>query len=138
MTEIAPQGKSSTRKIWGIAGCGCLAIALLVAVTVGAIFWGVSKSLKGPAPYRESIEAVNANPEAIAALGSPIKPGILPSGHVHISNGEGEIDYKISVSGPKGRGSIRVVGKKPASASEWIYETWQLDVLGGPSIPLSR
>lgn len=131
MSEIqqAP-AKSSSGKIIGFIGCGCLALIILGLLVGGGIFWGVGKALKSNDPYRDSIAAVEANPDAIAALGEPIKPGFIPTGNINIDNGEGTVDFSIPVSGPLGKGAIRVVGTKAAGSSTWVYETWQLEVEG--------
>ncbi len=131
-------GKSSTGKIIGFIGCGCLGVILVGVAVIGLIFWGAGKALKSAEPYRDSIAAVEGNAAAAEALGTPIKPGFMPSGNFNFSNGEGKVDFSIPVSGPKGKGTLRVVGSKPAGASSWTYETWQLDVQGGDSIPLGQ
>ena len=129
--------KMSGAKIAALIRCGCLGLILIVLAVGGLILWGVGSALKKNAPYEDSIAAVQANPAAVAALGSPIEPGFIPSGNININNGVGSVDFSIPVSGPKGEGTIRVVRSKPAGATNWIYETWQLDVTDGESIPLT-
>lgn len=136
--EQPPAGKSSGGKIAAIIGCGCLGLILIGVAVGGLIFWGAGKALKSNAPYTDSIAAVQSNPAAAAALGSPIKPGFFPSGSININNGEGTVDFTIPVSGPEAKGSIRVVGAKPAGSETWIYETWQLEVEDGATIPLGQ
>ena len=120
-------------------GCGCLSLIVLVVVVIGAIFFFVAKGLKSNAPYQDSIAAVTSSPDAIAALGEPIEPGFLLSGNISTNNGEGTVNFSIPVSGPKGKGTIRVEGSKPAGSPAWIYTTWQLEVEGaGNPILLSK
>lgn len=138
MSAIEPSSKSSGGKIVGFIGCGCLAIVLLIGTVGATIFWGITKALKSNDPYRESIAAVEANLAAAEALGTPVKPGFFLTGNININNGEGSVDFSIPVSGPKGKGTVRVVGSKPAGASAWIYSTWELSVEGGSSIPLEK
>jgi hypothetical protein len=139
MSAIEEPGKSSTGKIIGIIGCGCGGLILAAVLIFGGIFFVVGKGLKSNDPYRESIAAVESSEEAVDALGEPIKPGFLPSGNISISNGRGEVDFTIPVSGPAGKGTVRVKGEKPAGSEVWIYEIWQLEVLGRPEpIPLSK
>jgi len=67
------------------------------------------------------------------------EPGKSSTGNISISNGRGEVDFTIPVSGPAGKGTIRVKGEKPAGSEVWIYEIWQLEVFGRPEpIPLSK
>jgi hypothetical protein len=132
MSAFEERGKSSVGKIINIIGCGCFALILAGALVFGGIFFFVGKALKGKDPYRESIAAVESNEEAIAALGEPVAPGFLPSGNFNYNNGEGEVDLSIPVSGPNGKGTIRVKGRKPVGSQVWNYETWQLEVFDRP------
>ncbi len=136
--EQTQSGKSSGGKIVALIGCGCLGLILIGVLVVGGIFFGAMNLLKNNDPYRESIAAVQSNPAAAAALGSPIEPGFFLSGNISTENGNGSVDFQIPVSGPNGKGTIRVVGAKAAGDANWTYGTWQLDVEGGDSIPLTR
>ncbi len=134
----SPSGKSSSGKIIGLIGCGCLGVILVGLALIGLIYWGVGKGLKSAEPYRDSIAAIEGNAAAAEALGTPIKPGLIPSGSFNFSNGVGKVDFSIPVSGPKGKGTIRIVGTKPSTSAPWAYDIWQLDVEGGESIPLGQ
>ena len=139
MSAIEQPGKSSTGKIIGLIGCGCLGLILIGILIGGGIFYGVGKALKSNDPYRDSIAAVGTNPDAIAALGEPIEPGFFPSGSINSNNGVGDVDFSIPVSGPKGSGTIRVKGTKASGSAPWVYEVWDLTVEGGSQpIPLSK
>jgi hypothetical protein len=130
--------KSSAGKVVAIVGCGCLGLVLLVLAGVGvAAFFG-AKAFKNNAPYLDSIAVVESNAAALEALGSPISPGFIPSGSISTENGQGSVDFTIPVSGPKGKGSIRVVGSKAPGSSSWSYETWELQVADGETIPLGQ
>jgi hypothetical protein len=61
-----------------------------------------------------------------------MKPGFMPTGNFNFTNGAGEVDLSIPVSGPNGKGTLRVNGKKTAGSEVWVYETWQLEVFGKP------
>lgn len=98
----------------------------------------MTKAIKSNAPYNDSIAAVQSHPAALDALGSPIDPGFFPNGNISINNGEGTVDFTIPVSGPKGKGTVRVVGTKPAGSTMWIYDTWQLEIDGRDPIPLGQ
>ncbi len=139
MTTHPPQQpKSNTGKIVGCVGCGCVTLILVFVAVVAFIFMGVSKVIKSSEPYVDSIAAVSSNPAATEALGSPITPGFLFSGSMSTTNGVANIDATIPVSGPNGKGNIRIVGTKPSDSAPWEYSTWQLDVEGGESIPLGQ
>lgn len=136
MSMVEEKKKTPVGKI---IGCGCLALVAVAILAGAGIFFGVTKVLKSNAPYTDAITAVESNPAAIAALGEPIKPGLFPSGSISTNNGEGEVDFKIPVSGPNGKGTIHVKGEKPAGAPAWIYDTRELKVEGQPEpIPLGK
>lgn len=136
--EVTQTSKSSGGKIAAMIGCGCGALILVALTVIALIFWGVTKAIKSNAPYNDSITAVQSNPAALDALGSPIEPGLFPSGNISLNNGDGKVDFSIPVSGPKGKGTIRVVGTKPSGSTAWTYDTWQLEIEGADPIPLGR
>lgn len=130
--------KSNTGKIVGCVGCGCLAVIIAIVGFVGVTFWGVGKAFKSSEPFTQSIASAEGNPAVVEAIGTPITPGFMPQGSFNFNNGAGEVDFSIPVSGPKGKGTIRVVGTKAAGAPVWEYTTWQLEVEGGDTIPLGQ
>ncbi len=136
--EHGQAGKSQTGKIVGCIGCGCLGLIVAAVAGFGFMFWGIAKVITGSEPYQQSIAAVESNAAAVEALGEPIKPGFFSSGSISTENGVGKADFTIPVSGPKGKGTLRVVASKSSSSAPWTYETWQLDVEGGESIPLGQ
>lgn len=120
-----------------IIGCGCAVIALIAILGIGgcfaAFYWGMKKNQ----PYIDAIQTVTTHPDAIDALGEPIKPGFMISGSISIKNDTGEADFTIPVSGPEGAGKVRIVGKKAGGA--WTYETFELQVEGQDEpIPLGQ
>jgi len=132
MSAIEGQEKSSTGKIIGFIGCGCVALILIAGLVGGGIFYGVTKLLKNNDPYRDSIAAVQSNRAALDALGEPIEARFFLSGNIALNNGESTVDISIPVFGPKGKGSIHTVGTKPSGSPTWIYTTWELAVEGKP------
>ncbi len=138
MSAIEQSSGSSGSNALKFIGCGCLALFVIGVLGVGGLVFGGMKLLKNNDPYRDSIAAIEANPEAAAALGTPIKPGFFLSGNIAINNGEGTVDFSIPVSGPNGKGTIRVVGGKASGATQWTYQTWELQLPDGKAIPLSK
>lgn len=139
MSAIEEPGKTSTKKVLTIIGCGCGGLILVGILAVAGIFFFVTKALKSSDAYTESIAAIESNEAAVAALGTPVTPSFFVAGNVGINNGEGEVDLTIPVSGPKGNGVIRVKGTKSAGGTAWTYDTWQLEVEGRPEpIPLGE
>jgi len=130
---------NSSSKVWKFVGCGCLALFVIGALGFGGLFYGFFKLLRNNDPYRDSIAAVQGNPAAIAALGEPIKPGIFMTGNISFNNDSGSVNFRIPVSGPKGKGTIQVRGTRANSHTGWVYDVWELRVKGQPDpIPLGN
>jgi len=61
----------------------------------------------------------------------------MPSGSISLENDTGTVDFSIPVSGPDGKGTVKVKGTK--EAGNWTYEVWELRVDGRPEpIPLGQ
>jgi len=123
-----PVQPKSRKKMWIIIILSVLlVIFLLIAGCCAAIFFGVSKALKSSEVYKMSVDRVQASPCAMSKLGTPITAGI-PNGSINESNGSGNADYTISVTGPQGNGSLHVVGTRDNSI--WAITTETLNVNG--------
>jgi hypothetical protein len=115
---------------------GCLAsflacvalVALFVLGVFGTVLGTVFGTIKSSDVYQQAIQELQANPEAVQALGTPVKPGLWVSGSIEVSGPTGAADLSIPVSGPNGSGTLYVVGRK--SAGVWEFTTLQLAVKG--------
>jgi len=114
-----------------------LGLVLAVAVfgfSIFAIFTGVSAALKSSEPYKVAVARAKADAKVATSLGKPLDEG-FPMGSVNTNNGAGDVDLKIPLSGPKGKGTIYVVGTK--SGGTWTYSKMSLTVDGtGETIDL--
>jgi hypothetical protein len=98
-----------------------LGILLAIAVFGVGIFGfisGISKVLKSSEPYQTAIARAKANEKVIAALGTPIKEG-FPQGSVNTNKDVSDADIHVSLTGPKGKGTLYVAGY--TSDGKWIY-----------------
>jgi hypothetical protein len=140
MSAIEPPGapKSKTGLIFGCVGCGCLTVIVGVAAAVVFGLLGLRKLATESDVYKDSLTAIEANPAAMAAVGTPLEPGWMIQANFSFDNGNETVDMTIPVTGPKGAGTIRAVASKSAGSPQWEYSTWQLDVEGGDSIPLGH
>jgi hypothetical protein len=113
----------------------CLILAVAVfGVSIFAIFTGVSAALKGSEPYKVAVARAQANDKVTTALGTPLSEG-FPMGSINTNNDTGNVDLSIPVSGPKGKGTIYVVGTK--SAGTWTYSKMSVTIAGtGETIDL--
>jgi hypothetical protein len=99
-----------------VVGLGALlACVACVALLATAVFG----TIKSSEPYQEAMAAVREHPEAVEALGTPIRAGFFVGGSVQVSGPTGSADLSIPVSGPQGSGTLYVMGVKTLG-------TWQL------------
>ena len=114
---------------WAIAGViawiGMFGLVLL-------LWFGLLALMKGNEAYRLGMERIEANPQVIAALGSPLETGFV-QGSIESSNYAGNADIHIPLSGPRGEGVAHVIASK--SAAGWALESVEVYVEGtGQSI----
>ena len=114
---------------------GCLLPILLCGggflVFFFVIYGAVTGAIKNSDAYQEGMARARANPEVVAALGEPIESGWLISGSINVEGSGGNVDVSIPISGPKGSGTLYVVGTR--SAGRWQYSRMEVEVPGRPS-----
>ena len=98
---------------------GCFNMALLFLAFVGSIVVIVFSAMKSTDVYKDALARAQREGAVIEALGSPIKDGFLLSGNTNVDGAAGESNLAITISGPKGKGTIYVSAKK--SLGEWNY-----------------
>lgn len=131
------KGRSFWSSPWtcGIAGCclGCILIPVLfVTVLGGGAFWAWRSS--GASEVREeAIARATSHPAVIEALGEPIESGWLPEGRVHIGDGEGEADFSVDLTGPRGEGRLHAVARRQGGG-DWEFEVLELAVEGSDEV----
>jgi len=116
---------------WAVpVGClGSLAICGgLATVFVVAIYGAVTGAIKSSDAYAEGMARARANPEVVAALGEPIESGFWVSGNISVEGSSGSVDASIPISGPKGSGTLYVVGTR--AAGRWQYSTMEVEIPG--------
>ena len=72
-----------------------------------------------------------SNRQVVDALGEPIESGFWISGSINVDGPSGDVDVSIPISGPKGSGTLYVVGNR--SAGRWQYSRMEVEVSGRPS-----
>ena len=111
---------------------------MLIALFVAAIVLIVFGAMKSSDAYKTAVARAKANPEVIAALGTPIEEGMWVSGKTNVDGSSGEADITIPISGPKGKAKVYAVATK--RAGRWTYSTLEaaidgreerIDLLGG-------
>jgi TonB family protein len=113
---------------------GCLGLILAGVAVLGGIFLVAMSAMKSSDVYKGALERARSNPEAVAALGEPIKDGWFVQGNVNFAGASGTANLQIPVSGPKNSGTIQVRAVYEGGA--WMYERLDLLVGGGETISL--
>lgn len=106
--------------LWVVPVGGCLTLIVLAILGFGAIFFGVTKAMKGVEPYKHSVELATHDLHVIELLGEPVETDGIMQGNVSFKNDDGEADIRVPIKGSKGTGAIIVIGHKVNG--EWIYE----------------
>lgn len=94
----------ATQRRWAQWG---LAMLVLFALLFVGIFAAVFATLKHSEAYRITVQALNANEEAVQLLGQPIATGV-PMGNIRTSGPEGEASLSFDAEGPHGEGTVYV------------------------------
>jgi hypothetical protein len=112
---------------------------LAVAVFLVSLLAFIEYRIKSSQVYQVSVSEARASSEVIGSLGQPVNVGWFTSGEItQASNGTGRAKLTIPLSGPKGRGMIKVEAGR--LAGRWRFSTIQfisagqgltVDLLGG-------
>jgi Cytochrome oxidase complex assembly protein 1 len=107
-----------------------LVVVVLFAFSafIGGGIYFVESALRSSYPYQVAVKRATESPVVAAKLGTPLHVGWFVSGSLGFNGSEGSASLGIPISGPNGKGSIKVVGKK--HANHWNVETLELDVSG--------
>ncbi|MBL0737003.1 hypothetical protein JI750_08925 [Flavobacterium sp. GN10] len=113
------QQKSWLNRNWKwLIPSGCLTLIILAALFIGGIFYEVTSVLKDSEAYKESMLAVENNKLVVEKLGSPVETDGMVSGVVTSHNNVRACDVQVPLKGPKGKGTLFVVGEKRGT---WKY-----------------
>lgn len=111
-------------------GCGIFtAFTLLCLGCGGGVFAGVRIYMVRQPVVIDAVEAVSANEEAVARLGTPVEVGWWVQGTVSTGNEGGTADLIVPVEGPQGEAILSIVAEKDAEA--WHYQTLNLVFANG-------
>jgi hypothetical protein len=100
---------------------GCLGTLAIFGAFIAAVVVFAFGMIKSTPIYQQAIERAKTNPDVIAALGEPIKEGMLVTGSSNVDGASGTVNIAIPISGPKGKGKIYVEGEK--RANEWLFNS---------------
>ncbi|QDI05400.1 cytochrome c oxidase assembly factor Coa1 family protein [Xanthomonas cerealis] len=118
---------------WAVPLLALLLGAMLLA-SMAVFVLGIARVTKASEPYRVGLMAAQRDQRVIAALGAPVKDGIMPSGSISTSNGSGSANLSVSLHGARGNGTLYIEAER--HAGQWHYTTLQVLPDAGEAIPL--
>ena len=107
---------------------GCLGMLLLAAGFGFFIVTMVFGMMKQSDAYKMALARAKADPRVVAALGSPIEDGYFATGTTNVSGSSGQADMNVSLSGPRGKGTLYFVASK--FAGEWTFSKLMVEIAG--------
>ncbi len=126
-----PKKKMSGLKLAAIIG-GSLIVLLIVVILIALS--AARGALRSSEVYNQAMAALLANPEAVQLLGEPVEAGKSVNGEINVSNGSGNAQLSIPVSGSLKNGELDAVGIR--EAGQWSLTTCELAVDGGEKLNL--
>ena len=105
-------------------------------IFVVCIVFFVFSVLKSTDVYKTALARAKNDQGVVAALGTPIQDGLVPSGKTNVNGPSGEADIAIPISGPKAKATIYAVGTK--SAGKWEFSKLAVQIDGGQLIDLNE
>lgn len=132
--EAPMQQQSWFSRNWKwVVPIGCLGPVICCLSVGGAAFFGASKMIQASPAYTTALARAASNRDVQDALGAPLKPGFAFQGEIKTNNGNGSADFTAPLEGPKGKGSLRVVGT--SKNGKWDYSVMEVEA-GGKTINL--
>lgn len=128
---MQPQGSWFSRNWKWLVPVGCLVPLVCCGGIGGVAYFAASTMIKGSPAFAEAFAKASQNAEVKEALGTPLTPGFGMSGEMKETNGNGKANFNVPLSGPKGSGSLHVVGR--SSAGVWKFERIEVET-GGKTI----
>ncbi len=106
--------------MWVLPLGGCLTLALLLILGVGAAFFGIKKVINDSTPYNYAVSLAQNNKDVINALGTPIKPAPLFNGVISVTDSESKAAVSVTLSGPKNKALLYLDAEK--INDQWIFK----------------
>ena len=113
--------QSWLRTHWKLVLVASLILPLCVIIAVFA-------SLRNSDVVRMAVATAESNPSLAERLGGPLDAGWFVTGTLEVTPASGHAELAIPVSGPKGKGTIYVDGRKRAGV--WHLEMLQFGAEG--------
>jgi Cytochrome oxidase complex assembly protein 1 len=127
--KVSPPPKSWFEKNWKWFVPVVTGGALLLAFAfVAAVYLFASSIIRNTFPYHFATQHALESSVVSERLGAPLHIGWFIVGQINYTNSDGTAYLRIPISGPKGKGTIVLEGKR--SEGHWNFETLEVDVAG--------
>lgn len=115
----------------GCGGCftGLIAFVIFVYLMVVAV-------MRQSTPVEDALARARADSRVVAALGEPIETGWFFMGNLKTDNRDGSAEISASISGPKAKATLHVVGTK--KDGKWTYQEMTVSPDDGAAIDLLK
>lgn len=116
---------------WAVPS-GCLTLVLLAGLllvgVIGLGIKGLSGVMKSSEPFRHATALAEGNAEVVAALGKPLRSGLMVQGTLTTENASGHADLVVPLTGPKGEARLYIKGER--EADRWTYSLIEVAIEG--------
>jgi len=97
--------------LWKIP-LGCLTLLLLMALFGIGLISFISATFRHSDAFKQAMTRASKNLEVREQMGEPIRAGWIVVGDLKLNGSTGYANFSIPISGPKGKGRIRVIANK--------------------------
>jgi hypothetical protein len=136
LTPQPPRGGWWSRNWKWFVPTGCFTLIVLVVIFITCIVLFVFSVLKSTDVYKTALARAKNDQRVTAALGTPIRDGLVPLGSTKVNGPSGEANIAIPISGPKGKATIYAEATK--SAGEWNFSKLAVKIDNGETIDLNE
>lgn len=131
LRPIEPPKKGWWKRHWPwVVPTGCLTMIVVVVLSCAGLFFYAFSMIKSSDVYKHSLQAARHNPQVIAALGQPIKPGSIVNGNFKVSGSTGHAEISYDIAGPHGGGTVHAIADK--ASGKWTFTTLEVNLKNTP------
>jgi hypothetical protein len=128
--------KSSNSRIFLIIGGIFVGLCCIGALCVGGTFYAAFSAISSSEVYVDALSIAVSDSEVVETLGSPITPGLVPSGSFNVEGNSGDASFNVALDGSIQSGTLYVVATK--SGNTWNYSEFYVEAADGTRIELEQ
>lgn len=123
-TPQSPRRERRVRRLVFLVVC----ILAAIVSAIGAESYREFADLRSSAIYHDAIAKVQNSPEVATALGSPVRPTLIPWGFLRSKDNFGSAFFVSLITGPRGTATVRAAVKRDKGV--WRYSLLQVHPAG--------